>query len=239
MGDAKGALAIWRHLKADTPADAPWAAMLDEQISVVAKNAGVDVETIAPQSALAFPAESWTPAKDAPAAMPAPAMASPEAGGLGSLRTDIGETERASIEAMVGGLKKKLETSPDDFDTWMMLARSQRVLQKHADAVESYGKALGLRPGDMEARRGMAFALIAESQAKGESEPPEALYMVMASILRDSPEDQEALFFVGLQAANKGDGAKARELWSRLLLQLPKESSLAGQIRARMEALPK
>ncbi|GEO81047.1 c-type cytochrome biogenesis protein CcmI [Pararhodospirillum oryzae] len=234
-GDARGALAIWRHLKEDTPEDAAWAGMLSEQMEQVAANTGIDPTTLAPRHPLTFPAESWTPAPVAPA----PAASAGAGTGMGpGMNKNLGEGERAAIQAMVESLKAKVAAAPDDFETWMMLARSQRVLEELDDAVTSYGKALELHPGDMEARRGLAFALIAQTQARGESEPPPALYMLMKAILNDNPEDQEALFFVGLEAANKGDGARARELWSKLLMTLPPDSSLATQIRQRMETLP-
>ncbi|HCF18556.1 MAG TPA: c-type cytochrome biogenesis protein CcmI, partial [Rhodospirillum rubrum] len=88
-----------------------------------------------------------------------------------------------------------------------------------------------------------ARALLAGAQTKAPSPakpapPPPAVFTLMADILAGAPEDREALFFVGLEAAEKGDSERARSLWTRLIAALDPQSDLALELRKRLDALP-
>jgi cytochrome c-type biogenesis protein CcmH len=63
------------------------------------------------------------------------------------------------IEDMLGGLKTKLQAHPEDADGWLMLARSNAVLGRPAEAIPAFRKVLALRPGDAQAQAGLAEAL--------------------------------------------------------------------------------
>lgn len=52
VGDAMQAVAIWRDLERDSPADAPWMPALREQIAATAAKAGIDPASVAPQHPL-------------------------------------------------------------------------------------------------------------------------------------------------------------------------------------------
>ena len=63
------------------------------------------------------------------------------------------------IEGMLGGLEAKLKAHPEDADSWLMLARSNAVLGRPAEAIPAFRKVLALRPGDAQAQAGLAEAL--------------------------------------------------------------------------------
>ncbi|HCF18555.1 MAG TPA: c-type cytochrome biogenesis protein CcmI, partial [Rhodospirillum rubrum] len=69
--------------------------------------------------------------------------------------------ERERIEVMVDGLASRLADQPDDADGWMMLGRSRIVLGQPDAAAEAYGRAVALRPDDLDAKRLQARALLA------------------------------------------------------------------------------
>ncbi|MCF8482909.1 MAG: c-type cytochrome biogenesis protein CcmI [Rhodospirillum sp.] len=245
LGDPSGALAIWRDLKNDTPADAPWVDMLSGQIRDVAMEAGIPPISIKPAHPSAFPADSWSAETAATAQPSPPGEATPGA----ALRAEadanrapgqgFSDDEKAMINDMVTGLQDRLKAEPEDFDGWMMLGRSLANLGRPGEAAEVYAKAAALRPDDMTPKRLQARSLIAQSQAEGAAEPPEAVYPLMDAILATDPEDMEAQFFIGLRAANAGDADKARALWTKMLDRLPQDGPLREQIQRRLDALPK
>lgn len=51
------------------------------------------------------------------------------------------------------------------------------------------------------------------------------------------PSNPEGLFFGGLIAARRGDGAEARTLWSELLKTLPVDSPVRAAVESRIQAL--
>jgi cytochrome c-type biogenesis protein CcmH len=63
------------------------------------------------------------------------------------------------IEGMLGSLEAKLRAHPEDADGWLMLARSNAVLGRPAEAIPAFRKVLALRPDDAQAQAGLAEAL--------------------------------------------------------------------------------
>jgi cytochrome c-type biogenesis protein CcmH len=239
LGDPEGALSIWRDLEAQTPPDAPWLDMLKGQIREVAVEAGIAPISITNRHPLDFPKDSWSREtaqvadQDPGAAMRAEADAN-RAPGQG-----FSDEEKAMIDGMVANLQERLASEPEDFDGWMMLGRSLANLGRAAEAVEAYAKASALRPDDLDPKRLQARALMAQAQADHQVDPPAAIFPLMDSILAADPEDREALFFMGLKAANGGDAVVARDLWGKLLTVLPDDGPLKAQIQQRLDALPK
>ncbi|MBK1677207.1 c-type cytochrome biogenesis protein CcmI, partial [Rhodospirillum rubrum] len=241
MEDPQGALAIWRDLQADSPADAPWMAMIAENIAQVATEAGIEPQSIPPRHPLALFNDDKQAAEGRTGAPPKPAPVKPNPAAAGAGTVPAAERER--IEAMVDGLASRLADQPGDADGWMMLGRSRIVLGQPDAAAEAYGRAVALRPDDLDAKRLQARALLAGAQAKAPSPTkpapaPPAVFTLMADILAGAPDDREALFFVGLEAAEKGDSERARSLWTRLIAALDPQSDLALELRKRLDALP-
>lgn len=54
-------------------------------------------------------------------------------------------------ETMVGKLAERLKTQPDNPQGWLMLARSYKVLQRHAESAEAFEHARALAWDDVEA----------------------------------------------------------------------------------------
>lgn len=122
-GDRAGALADWRALLADTPPDAPWRGMLEQQI---AEGGG-------------------TPAP-APSPQRGPSAADVEAAGK------MSQGDRAAmIDGMVLRLAARLEQNPQDLAGWRQLARAYDVQGKAADASRAHERVLALAPNDPDA----------------------------------------------------------------------------------------
>ncbi|XP_014680364.1 PREDICTED: cytochrome c-type biogenesis protein CycH-like, partial [Priapulus caudatus] len=71
---------------------------------------------------------------------------------------------RPDVDAMVTGLRKKLDDEPNNPKGWYMLGRSYMALKRYDDAAEAYKKLLGLQPEDAKV---MLFLADAEAMKNG------------------------------------------------------------------------
>ncbi len=55
----------------------------------------------------------------------------------------------ASVDSLVDGLKSRLQDQPDDAGGWLLLARSYHHLNRHAEALDAYERALALGKSDI------------------------------------------------------------------------------------------
>ncbi len=139
QGGTAEALEVWLALAADTPTDAPWRGLLEQQIQAAA--AALD-----------------RPVGDIPvaAAPPGPTAADVEAAG------DLSPEERmAFIRSMVDRLAARLEEEPDDLDGWLRLARAYTVLGETDKAAASIDRAQALArdlPADAPQRQAVEAA---------------------------------------------------------------------------------
>jgi len=173
-------------------------------------------------SQLGSPTLSDQPAASRPAAM---------RGAAGQARgmPDVG--------AMIERLETRLKQEPGDGNGWTMLGRSFRVTGQSAKALDAYRKAMPLLPGDEGVRMEFASLLI-EELPEGSQLPTEFL-AVMREVLAINPDNGDALFYVGAAEAEAGHTAKARELWTRLLAQLPPDSPARTEVQTQLNNLKK
>lgn len=213
QGDAAAAIAIWRDLEKDAPAEAAWAQGVREQIRQAAAQAGIDPATVTPKA----------PEISAAAAN----LAKPP---------EQSAEQQAQIQAMVDRLAAKLKDTPDDADGWQRLARAYRVQGKLEQSKEAYGKAMALLPQDPAVKLAYADLLLAMAPDNGPDMPPEFVD-VMRQVLAVDGEHAEALYHVGLAEARAGRRAEAKALWDRLLAQLPANSPERQSLQQQIEQL--
>ncbi|MEQ9812861.1 MAG: c-type cytochrome biogenesis protein CcmI [Azospirillaceae bacterium] len=216
-GDYDTALAHWQDLAADTPPTAPWRETLAGELRRAAEAAGRDPEEVL--SAL------------------------PEPGGPGeadiAAAAELSPEERqAMIEGMVSGLAARLEAAPDDAAGWLRLADAYRVLDRPADARLAYRRAIEAAAAAPELLR---VAIQGVIDLAPPADLPADLRPPLEALLGMVPQDETALFFLGLLAAQEGDEATALSHWRPLLDLMPEDSAaraaLARQI-AQMAAEP-
>lgn len=214
IGKADEAIAIWRDLQKDTPADAPWRSMLDQQIVSTAAEAKLDPAKIEPKA----PSLDGAPA--APVAPPASKL-----GG-----------QDAMIRQMVAGLAAKLEKAPNDADGWVRLSRSYRVLGDLDKAKDAARKAIALKPKEVDPLLTLADAQL--GAATGNLLPPDFL-STMGQVLALDPNNGDALYYLGAAEAQSGHAAKAREMWTKVLDQMPADSLDRADLVKQIEGLGK
>ena len=75
------------------------------------------------------------------------------------------------VEAMVAKLAARMQQSPDDGNGWALLARSYLVMQRHADAVAAYERAVALIKDDADLLADYADALAMTQGRRIEGKP--------------------------------------------------------------------
>jgi cytochrome c-type biogenesis protein CcmH len=139
------------------------------------------------------------------------------------------DERRAMIESMVAGLAARLEEQPQDAEGWRMLARSQMVLERPAEAGESYRRLFAITDGDLEDWRNYASALA--GAAPEEQFPSTAEFLgALGEIEKRAPDDMMALFYRGGAARQLGDAAGAAAIWRRLLAAMPADAPVHGTL---------
>jgi cytochrome c-type biogenesis protein CcmH len=134
--------------------------------------------------------------------------------------TSLPEDEQmAMIRDMVEGLATRLADEPDDLEGWSRLAQSYAVLGEWQNARDAYAHALSLAPGDTNLADGLANAVSGLLPPDGSV--PAGSVAAYETVLDASPDNQQALYYLGLAAHQAGDDARAVELWTRLRDQLP------------------
>lgn len=138
------------------------------------------------------------------------------------------------IRNMVASLTAKLEKNPGDGKGWGMLGRSLRVLGQKDQAINAYRKAIALLPADTTARMELA-GLLLEDIPQGAVLPPEFVGL-MREVLAVDPNNMDALYFAGIGALQMGDTRRARELWTKVMVQLP-EGEDKSEIKKQIDEL--
>jgi len=216
-GRAPEALAMWRSLEIDSPADAQWLPLVREMIENVAAEAGIDPQSI--------PATSRAPIARTPG---------PTDEDMAAAQSLSPDEQQQMIRGMVDGLAQRLESDPDDIEGWKRLGRSYLVLNEPDRAKQAYGRAVALAPTDVTLLGDYANAtLLAPGPA---ALPPESV-AALRDVLKDSAFDPAALWLVGLAEAEAGNGQEAVALWERLLPQLEPGTPAHEAVRARIAAL--
>jgi cytochrome c-type biogenesis protein CcmH len=216
-GQAREAIAMWRSLEIDSPADAQWLPAVREMIRSVAVDAGIDPQSV--------PAASQAPIAQVPG---------PTADDVAAAQSMTPDQQQQMIRDMVGGLAQRLEANPNDLEGWKRLGRSYLVLNEPDRAKKAYGRAVALAPTDVALLGDYANAtLLAPGPA---TLPPESVG-ALRDILKTDEFNPAALWLVGLAEAEAGNRQEAIRLWERLLPQLQSGTPAYQSVQARIEAL--
>jgi cytochrome c-type biogenesis protein CcmH len=138
-------------------------------------------------------------------------------------------------EAEIGRLTQHLAQAPDDAQAWLALAHDDRLLGRDDDARTALKQATEGNPGNRDLL--VAYADLLAAGVRNEVLPPE-LVGVMGRLNLLDPDQTDALWYLGLDAAQHGDRHRATRYWTRLIGLLPKESDERKAVKRRLEALP-
>ena len=157
-----------------------------------------------------------------------------------SLRTDLQTAARGPAQAgggadgaaMQAQLRQRLADNPNDMAGWVTLARTERVLGNHPEAVRAFERAIEL------AGRNATADLIADY---GEAQVFEAFGTVspraietFENALEKDPGEIKSRFYIAEGRAQSGDYAGAIALWRGLTADAPPDAPWVGEVRARI-----
>ncbi|HUZ75773.1 MAG TPA: c-type cytochrome biogenesis protein CcmI [Stellaceae bacterium] len=227
LGDAQGgktqeAIAAWQKLAAEAPAGAPIRADLKRRIAEAAQSGGIAPPPLAPPApAAAPPAGAAAPGPDA-AQMAAAAKMTPE-------------QRQTMIKGMVAQLAARLQAAPGDPDGWVRLGRAYGVLGERDKAVDAYERAAKLDPKDVQIPLQEVRLLLASQKLETQLTDREMALLHRIEVL--DPAQPEALWYLGLAAAQSHRPDEAKGYWQRLLAALPADAPERKTVTAALGAL--
>jgi cytochrome c-type biogenesis protein CcmH len=143
--------------------------------------------------------------------------------------------DRMDIAAAIAKVEAHVAQNPDDSRGYDVLIPTYIRLGRLEDAVRVEKIALD-KLGETPQRLAAYGQLLVEAAS---GEVTEEASRVFEKVAARDPPLPEALFYLGLAAAQKNDTAKAKELWEKLLAQSPPNAPWRSDVAARIAALTK
>lgn len=135
-------------------------------------------------------------------------------------------TDAAQMSSMVDQLAERLKSDSGNAEGWAMLARSYTVLERHADALKAYEKAVALAPKDAELLADYADALALRNNRQLQGEPMKWVERA----LKADPRNLKALALAGTHAWDRKDYKSAAKYWQQLVDAGAPDNELVRQI---------
>ncbi len=228
IGNLKQAVAIWRDLEKDSDPDAPWMPMLHEHITVFSKEGGFDPASVPPS-------QPSTADLNAGIAAMMNAMHAQAGVNASSAPAANNDSQDTMIRGMVAQLAARMENNPDDAEGWRRLAHAYNVLGEKEKARAAIDHAVRLKPADVDVQLILAEIQLAAA-APGDDTPKDFIF-TMRTVLKLSPENVPALYYVGLAEQKAGHTTEARTLWNKALSLTAANDPLAISIHNRLNIM--
>lgn len=135
--------------------------------------------------------------------------------------------DKEQFTAVTQRLAARLAANPDDAEGWAMLGRSYMALGQEANAVAAFARVVELRPQEASGLADYADALAVRNGRRLDGEPTK----LIDRALKLDPNHLKALALAGTAAFDRGDYARAAELWDRAASIGPPGSPIAEQAR--------
>jgi cytochrome c-type biogenesis protein CcmH len=212
-GDTDAATKQWLALAADLPEESP----VRGEIARRLESAHLQLPPPAPPEA------------------PQLAAPGPDAATVANAGQMTPEARQAMIQSMIARLADRLKTTPDDAEGWLRLSRAYRVTNQPEKSADAFAHAASLRPNDPEILLQQAHLLV-DGVGPDRKLPPEALNLFRRLEAID-PAQTDALWYLGLAAAQDDDKTTARGYWQRLLPLLPPDTPERRMVSEALAAI--
>lgn len=146
----------------------------------------------------------------------------------------------ADMDALVDGLKRRMEQNPERLDGWLLLGRSLMSLRRFDEAVEVFSRAdsLANEPKLVRADVTVSLAEAAYMAAGGQFTPK--IRKLLQAGRAAAPREPKTLFYIGLDLARQNKFAEAVQIWTDLLaitpVNAPWRSNITEQIATAAQA---
>ena len=141
-----------------------------------------------------------------------------------------GQPNSAQIIAMVDKLAERLRQDPSDGEGWSMLARSYSVMERNAEALDAYARAVALRKDDPSLLVDYADALAVKNNHSLAGEPMK----LITQALKIDPANLKGLALAGTDAFVRGDFVQAVRYWSEVEKVGPPDNALVQRVSASL-----
>ena len=141
---------------------------------------------------------------------------------------DAPQMSDKQILAMVDKLAEKMAQNPGDPKGWILLARSQNALGRHAEAAAAYARATALLPKDAQLFADYADATVMVQQGRFEGKPQ----ALIKTALKLDPNNLKALALAGTAELRLGNRAGSLVYWNKLKGLVVKGSDDEKQVQA-------
>jgi len=135
--------------------------------------------------------------------------------------------EYDSTDAVIKRMEMAVATKKTDPRGWYLLGRLYTSAGYYDDARRAFKEAYRLDKTSINNRMQYAMSIFATNHQKRTP----LIDKLVASILKDDPDQLDTLNFKATMAYVEHDYKSARELWARVLIQLPPASPDADKIR--------
>ena len=138
-----------------------------------------------------------------------------------------------AVEELIGPLRARLESSPDDPRGWMLLGASYTQVERYSEAAQAFDRVLDLTDGrDTDALMGKAEALVLGNPERLLQDAGE----MVEQVLRADPANPKGLWYGGLRASATGDSVLAVQRW-RTMLQGPVTPDVRAIVEGELNRL--
>jgi len=135
-----------------------------------------------------------------------------------------------NLAQMVERLATRLERNPKDAEAWALLARSNQILGRPAEAANAFAKATELIPGSAQLWADYADMLVASADGQW----TDAAKAALAKALELDRAHPKALWLAGSEAFMRRDFKAALDFWERLAPMTEPGSDVARAIQGNI-----
>ena len=140
-----------------------------------------------------------------------------------------GVARPATLTASITALRSRLAASPDDAEAWARLGRHLMAAGQYAGAREALLRSHGLK-NDPYVRAEAAEADVAAN----DSQVGAASLAVFEALHAIDPSEPKSRFYIGLAAAQSGNGKRALQEWIDLIVLSPADAPWLGTVRDQL-----
>ncbi len=157
-----------------------------------------------------------------------------------SQRTDLASANtmdsgsHPEMNTLIEELKQRLEEDPESLEGWALLARSQANIGDYEGALSAYGKAIeitGGRNAQIAAEYAETLVLASQGMVIPEAEN------IFHNLLLEDENDPQALFYIGLAEAQRGDDESALNRWRKIIEISPPDAPWLSAVQAQIAEL--
>lgn len=132
-----------------------------------------------------------------------------------------------NFSSVLENLIQRLNQDPEDIDGWIMLGRTYAIMERYAEASNTYAKLVELVPNNPQILSDYADVLAMKNQGTLAGKPTELIH----EALRIDPQYPKALALAGTAEFEQEKYDQAAAHWEKLLEVIPDDSQLAKSVK--------